>query len=225
MLRFKTSSCVVIGTFNIYIVQPRWLADIGVFEHGDKVAIRSDLQKPGFQLRHLEDSRKTWIVRPDRVDLNSVSPRDDCGQPLAAVLGHLQWTPLTAVGINAVFSSAQVGPLAHLFQPESLPGDHQAVQSMWHRAILNDRGDVVNTNVSRDASGAIQLAINVHSEMSRQEGETDQDVSGRAVKACSEFLQRRQEAIELASYILNVELDDGDDDDVGVDALNVPGER
>ena len=34
--RFKKAGCVVVGTFNMYIVQPPWLTKIGMFPPRDE---------------------------------------------------------------------------------------------------------------------------------------------------------------------------------------------
>lgn len=61
---FKHSSCVAVGTFNIYIVQPKLLAEMGVFETEQPVLVSGDLTRPGIRF---EVNNALWTVRPDRL--------------------------------------------------------------------------------------------------------------------------------------------------------------
>jgi hypothetical protein len=46
---FKRANCVVVGTFNIYIVQPAWLEETGIIPKGSVVSIDSKIDASGFR--------------------------------------------------------------------------------------------------------------------------------------------------------------------------------
>ena len=53
--RFTSASCVAVGTFNIYIIQPQWLAQMGVWLKGEKFNLQTDLSRPGFKFHRSEN--------------------------------------------------------------------------------------------------------------------------------------------------------------------------
>ena len=80
---FKKSSCVALGTFNIYVIQPALLADMGVIEPNDQlVRFEGDLTQPGFRFGATHCGN--WTVRPERLAVESCDPEFDCGRHVGA---------------------------------------------------------------------------------------------------------------------------------------------
>src|ERR1041385_1694041 len=44
--RFEKASCLVLGTFNTYILHPRWLADRQIIDKGTEVQIEMNFEEP-----------------------------------------------------------------------------------------------------------------------------------------------------------------------------------
>ena len=139
---FIKSSCVALGSFNIYVIQPQVLTSMGVLEVDAPLAVAGDLTAPGIRF---QTSEATWTVRPDRLAVETTSPTIDCGHLVRLVLENLLWTPVMAVGLNYTYSSARgTGPCGIL-----LPPDVQgASQCTAHVSI--ERGEAtVNVQLSR----------------------------------------------------------------------------
>lgn len=61
-LKFEKASCVVVGTFNIYILRPQWLAKHEIIETGTEVGIETNLTQPGFRRTgHLERGTQSVV--------------------------------------------------------------------------------------------------------------------------------------------------------------------
>src|SRR5437667_1502871 len=104
MFAFKKAAAVAVGTFNMYIIQPNWLVQVGLFKEGVRVQMQADFTRPGFRFS-AEETSYWWNVRPDRLILETESPEIDCGEPLRIVLDTLRWTPLTGIGTNLEFEA------------------------------------------------------------------------------------------------------------------------
>jgi hypothetical protein len=204
ILRFQKSAAVVVGTFNIYIVQPKWLAEIGVLPVSTGInVLEADLNRPGFRFGDPNTQRK-WNVRPDRIFVESESPEDDCGAPLAEVLRVLQWTPVMAVGTNAIFrgSLSAIEGIANRFGSSQLepPAGYDLTQRTWHVGITRG-SQVINLQLAtlRDR---LELSINVHTELPREAKQPE--ISRMAQEACSGFLAHRKEAVDLVEQLLGI---------------------
>ncbi len=100
---FESASAVAVGTFNIHIFTPGWLAKHGIElrEHSNMEFAQS---RPGFRFR-LAGETQLLIVEPHRIHITSNENGFDCGHVLGAILRKLPETPLVAVGFNWVFSA------------------------------------------------------------------------------------------------------------------------
>jgi hypothetical protein len=208
---FTKSAAVAVGTFNIYIVQPRWLAQIGLIEKEFRIKIESDFTRPGFRF-FIPDTPIVWNVRPDRLVLEGKSFDADCGTPLAKVLRTLRWTPLTGVGTNLEFE-ADWSVLENIKckMPDCpAPPGYESGQRTWHSAF--HRGEqVFNLQVSAQPKSALHggkqivgLSINVHTEISREIDQTKASEMGQL--ASRQFSEHCREAVKLATEILGVDL-------------------
>jgi hypothetical protein len=203
-LLFKKAAAVAVGTFNIYVIQPKWLAEVGIWPEGTKIQMASDLNRPGFRYRSEEFSAQ-WEVRPDRLILHTESANDDCGKTLADVLEKLPWTPLFGVGVNVEFHG-DLNELKELPRSCSLPsGDgpdgYEVKQRTCHVGLLRS-GQIFNLQLS--ASEKAELSINVHTEL-RDKGKQEH-ITKLAQEACRAFIELRDEAVKLAKRTFALEL-------------------
>jgi hypothetical protein len=202
-LRFKKATAVAVGTFNIYVIQPKWLAEVGIWPDGTQVQMLSDLNRPGF--RYKTEFPTQWEVRPDRLILHTEEVGDDCGATLANVLEKLPWTPLFGVGVNLEFHG-DLPELSNLAASCALPRcdapeGYEIKQSTAH--IAAKRGDHV-FNLQLSAHESAELSINVHTEL-KDKGKQE-NVVKVAQEACRKYFVLRGEAIELAKRIFALEL-------------------
>lgn len=202
--RFKIASAVAVGTFNIYVIQPRWLTEVGLVPDGTKLKMASDLIRPGFRYSSPELSAD-WDVRPDRVSVVTKQPDVDCGKLLAEVLDKLMWTPLTGIGVNVEFEGA-TSDLEQLPSgcrlPEcALPSGYGMHQKSIHVALARDE-HVFNFQLSLldDPS----LAVNVHTDL-KDKG-TQKEINKLAINACLNYLPLQTEARSLVRQLYKVEL-------------------
>ena len=203
MFKFANSNCVVIGTFNIYIIQPHWLSEVEIIPTGTNVAIQADMRSPGFKFKASGDDDLLWSVRPDRLTVQSKQFDIDCGKPIAEVLKHLPWTPVVAVGCNVAFRAPLdlFDKVSHLFSSHSVADDYKLAQKTWHRGIKRDHL-VFNIQLAvRDDS--IDLSLNTHTEAKKDL--TIRESNQIARESCNSFIEQRDEAIKLAQSLLNVE--------------------
>ena len=101
-LHFRKSSCIAIGAFNVYIIQPEWMAAKGFFDPDSEVSIETKLDEPGFRFSQ-EGSTVRWVVTPTRIAVETEDEGINCGAVIARILNLLPETPITAVGNNSFF--------------------------------------------------------------------------------------------------------------------------
>ncbi len=188
---FKQSSCVAVGTFNIYIVQPKLLVDMGVFETDKPVLLSGDLTRPGYQF---ETNNSKWVVRPDRLSVESKDPTVDCGGFVERTLAALCWTPIMAVGINAVFE-ASLDCETRLPDAVRLPTYSGATQRTVHLSLADGNS---KTNLQLTASEEqLTLSVNRHTEFG--DVRDDHKQLTKAVQSiCGSFMEHRTESIDIA---------------------------
>lgn len=188
---FKQSSCVAVGTFNIYIVQPKLLQEMGVFHSKHPGLISGDLTQPGFRF---EIDKSKWFVRPDRLSVESEDPSVDCGGFVQRTLASLCWTPIMAVGINAVFEAA---PESESMLPDELrlPIYPDASQRTVHLSVQDGN---IKTNIQL-ASTEEHLTLSVNRHVDFGHLKNDSKRVGKAVQdVCGSFMQQRDESVEIA---------------------------
>lgn len=209
--RFKNSSAVVVGTFNIYIVQPAWLSEIGLLPNGIDGPLETDLNRPGFRFTP-KGSHTLWNVRPDRLVLETTSRDDDCGAPLVSVLDALRWTPLQGIGANiALEGEAEVLKNLRCKLPECEPPPHgfELGQRTLHVAMTRGKQSFnvqlsFNPPSEKNEQERATLMLNVHTDIPRNEGQIKANQLGQDV--CREWHNHRNEAIKLASQFLGVDV-------------------
>jgi hypothetical protein len=201
--RFKKASCVVAGTFNMYIVQPPWLAKIGLIPRGVEVAIGSKLDEPGF--RFLSPKlRSSWYITPGRIEVETEAEDENCGEQVATVLSRLPWTPLAGIGNNFIYEAppSEVERLPDLRQFDPVPPPEYEMHQRSYRLGVNRGERLFNLQLSV-TRGLIELSINVHTELRDRESQVAQD-------AAREFLANRTEGQRLAQSLFKASIEHGD---------------
>lgn len=200
--RLKKAACVMAGTFNMYIVQPAWLVKVGIIPKGIEVAIGSKLDEPGFRF-FAPKLPFRWFVTPNRIEVETEIPEEDCGAKVADVLANLPWTPLVALGNNAVYtaplSEIVLLPVEMQRAPE-IPGGYELAQRSFHFGLARENR-VANLQLSI-ALEEIELSVNVHTELRDRDSEAAQAAARR-------FLQDRADAESLARHLFKANIEYG----------------
>ena len=195
---FKHSSCVAVGTFNIYIVQPKLLAEMGVFETERPALISGDLTRPGIRF---EVNNAVWTVRPDRLSVESKAPNVDCGLFVERTLAALCWTQIMGVGVNSVFTSPSESE-SQLPSDLRLPVHPDATQRTSHLSI--PRGDSVLNLQMTHSDNQLELSLNMHTDFSRNKGNS-KEINESVRSICGSFIDLRTSAVDFANEILKAE--------------------
>jgi hypothetical protein len=204
--RFQKASCVVVGTFNIYILHPQWLAKHGIIEQGIDVGIETNLMRPGLRLRFPKQNT-VWSIAPDRLVIETQEPDVDCAVLAGQVLQKLPETPLFALGHNFHYVAGldELGNMCQAirdFPQTEPPGPDQVVaQRTFHAAVKRADHETVNLQLSiKDDS--IELACNVHYELGVREKPSEAGVA-----ATARFFDDRAEAKVLAQHFFGASID------------------
>ena len=204
-LKLSNVSCVAVGTFNIYIIQPHYLAQMGALDEGAKVHLETDIRQPGFRFQ-IEGRNIKWNVRPDKLIVQSTSWGDDCGGCIAKVLRCLQWTPIRGIGVNADFgcnAEAAEALLQGVLLDRNRPENYEMAQRTWHRGLKSESGLLTNIQLSLSET-KVGLSLNVHTELANVGVQSE--LAERAMAACAAFRDSLEHAVDLAASILPVEL-------------------
>lgn len=203
MFEYKNSSCVVVGTFNIYIIQPQWLSEVEILKPDSKVKMQTDIRSPGFRFELGDDDNLQWNVRPDRMSIESENLIADCGRPISQVLEKLPWTPIIGVGcnVNYTLSLDQRDKISHLFVNGAIPNSYETQQKTWHRGV--QRKDIVFNIQLAETDKQIELLLNVHID-TKKDGKI-KDANQIAQRACTKFKEYTEESVRLAQSILGME--------------------
>lgn len=211
--RFKKASCVVVGTFNMYIVQPAWLAKIGIIPQGIQVGIASRVDQPGF--RYISPKlHSRWFVSPSKIEVEAEDPDEDCGGTAAKVLTALPWTPLTAIGNNTVYVASleelkSLPDVARCRVP--VPSGYDLAQTSLHYG-LKEGDRVFNLQLSMTEE-EIELSANVHTDLVGRDSEYAQAAARR-------FLQDRKDAEALIKHLFKTSIDYAARDDEPAKGVN-----
>jgi hypothetical protein len=188
---FKKASCVVVGTFNIFILHPQWLAKQGLIEKGTGVFMETNLAEPGFRFRMAKD-RVTWNIAPHKIAVETEDPTVDCGAKIASVLEKLPETPLFALGNNVVYRAdlAEKGTLAESIRDfpwiESPSTGDTVIQRTFHVGVKHDQHRSMSIQVSIKED-EIELVGNAHTEL------RDRDTLSEVIPAAQRFFADRED--------------------------------
>lgn len=194
--QFTKANCVAVGTFNMYIIQPAWLAEVDIIPKGIPVEIYSKLDEPGFRFTSPKMPTR-WIVTPSRIQVESDRPDEDCGGAMARVFEQLPWTPLVALGNNTIYR-ASLDELAHLPLFGSLkqdpPTGFEFAQKMVHYGLK--RGETVFNLMLALTEDEVEVSVNAHNELQGHKSRDAQLVARR-------FLQDRETAEVLIAELFD----------------------
>jgi hypothetical protein len=195
--QFKRANCVAVGTFNMYIIQPAWLAKVGIIPKGIGVAIESKLDEPGFRFSSPKLPVR-WYVTPSRIQVETHSADADCGEPVASVFKWLPETPLVALGNNAIYQATlddlQAIPCISSFWREG-PEGFKSVQRTLHYGLQRDE-TVFNVQLAITEKN-LEVSVNAHTELRERATEDVQ-------KAARRFFEDRQTGERLIEHLLQV---------------------
>jgi hypothetical protein len=189
----------------MYIVQPAWLARIGIIPKGVEVAIGSKLDEPGFRFFSPKLAFH-WFVTPSRIEVETEDPDEDCGGIVATVLANLPWTPLLGLGNNAVYTAAlsEIDALPDpIRRPPEIRGGYDLAQRSFHFGLSRENR-VINLQLSITLE-TVEMSINVHTELRNRDSETTQAAARR-------FLPDLREAETIARQLWKVDIDHGNRD-------------
>jgi hypothetical protein len=203
--RFQKSSCIVVGTFNMYILHPKWLAKHGIIESGVEVAIETNFTQPGFRFTFPKlDIR--WLIAPNRVIVESSKPAVDCGAIVAKMLKALPETPLQGLGSNVDYE-AELNEIEKLsrtirdFPQQTSPNAGESIaQRTFHVAVKRGEHEATNLQLSFTET-KIELACNVHVGLENRENANE-----AAIAAASRYFEDRARSDALARYFFGTEV-------------------
>lgn len=199
----KKASCVAVGTFNIYIVQPDWLTKVGIFPEKTEFLIENNLDRPGFRITSPE-IRNTWVVYPGKLAIESNVAGEDCGNPMAQVLEKLHWTPVFGLGNNITFE-AKRDEIEEMAILKTLSSAHSDFEGYNHQArdfgtTLVRGGKVFNLGIT-STENRVRLHGNAHRQIKPDGSGTES-----AVKEAKAFSSDVQTLTKLMSEVFGVKL-------------------
>lgn len=207
---FDKASSVVVGTFNMYILHPQWLARHGIIAEGTEVGIETNFSQPGFRFRFPEN-KATWSIAPNRLAIESQDPGFDCGRVIADILAVLPETPLVASGNNVHYqaSTSELDNLSDAIRGfprvESPRSEQRVEQRTFHTGVKRNEHQTINLQISLE-SDSVKLACNVHTELSNRE-----DFNEAAKLAAGQFFEDRAEVKTLAQHFFGTSIAHGPD--------------
>jgi hypothetical protein len=212
--RFQKSSCVVVGTFNIYIVQPHLLLEINAVNADDKpdgeIKFEADFSQPGFRFEFMDQKIKC-TVRPDRFLVESDDSAVDCGRVVGTLVQTLRYTPFMALGINSHYSTDNADDIQNLCR-EYLPNfqDAQAasIKQRTVHAAVSVGSAVVNLQVALKENVA-DFSANCHVQL---DGKGDRDAIAEIVRvATGDFFEWNRTSRSLARDLFKLEFENATD--------------
>ncbi len=207
---FKRANCVAVGTFNMYIIQPAWLAEVGIIPRGTEVAISSKIDAPGFRFSSPKLPAR-WIVTPNLIQVETDQPDIDCGEAVAKVIEKLPWTPLIAIGNNSIYEAPLeelVGTRIPLPATQVAPEGFEFTQRTIHYGLKH--GSTVFNIQLAITEDEVALTLNAHTELGVRKSE-------EAKHAAQQFFHDRQTAEGLVSHFFQSSLTYADTDHQSLD--------
>ena len=200
--RFRSSQCVVLGTFNMHIIQPQWLMERGIIPKSREIAVQANLDEPGIRFT-APGASQTWLVTPTKLTVLTDDPKYDCGEPVAKVVQHLQWTPLTAIGNNVEYqakradASPEVRGIVKAVEPSGLKKPNTLKSSACVMSIQR-REQTFNLNLVFDKEH-VKLLANVHTVLKDKPSKFAREVAEASAG-------QRREAEKLARKIFGARI-------------------
>jgi hypothetical protein len=203
--RYKESSIVLLGSFNLYIFQPPWLLGHGLLSESDvgpevQIDLQTDLNRAGLRVANKEQEI-VWAVRPDSLTLRCKKASINCGELVGKVIELLPHTPLFAIGNNIEFEGGQL-PEGFFGHEGQLPEGFRGEQRTWHRSARKN-GNAINiqaTELLRKGEESTRVSLNVHSDLLNQGLEF-------SIRMAREYRKQVHTAIAFANSLLGVHLE------------------
>lgn len=200
--RFRKANCVVLGTFNMYILHPEWLAKHSIIEPGTEVSIETNFERPGFRFRFVPP-QGVWTVAPNRIMVETDAADLDCGSKVAKVLRALPETPLVALGSNFHYeaSSDELGSLPDAirdFPRGNGPGGERLSRLAFHYTVEPAAHEIANLYLIIQEN-QLELACNMHRKL-----ESREKANRKAVESAEQFSQDQAVLEQLAQHYFGV---------------------
>lgn len=209
--QFHEASCVVAGTFNIYVFQPDFFVHTEIVEEGEKAKLQADFSQPGFLMSFL-GSPIRWVIRPDRIMAESRSEESDCGRMVANILKALPWTPISAIGLNFEFIASR-DDFQTMNGRNLIPATDLSLK-VTQRTVhvgIKENGQLFNLSLAQ-TDEKIVCAINVHTDLKLAD-KTRLEVSTVAEGIARGFQAFRTKSVDLAREAFGVDIDYANDHD------------
>ena len=211
--KLKKASCVVVGAFNVYVFQPSFFAQNEIVEVGTKTTILGDFSQPGFRVS-FDNYPLVWVIRPDRILVETTDLAADCGKVVATVLKTLPWTPVSAVGVNFEFQATEdeFQTMGNRQMFPNIESSYQIAQRTIHAAI-NDGPQVFNLSLARTDEG-VNFAVNVHTDAKKlvTDEQTRTEVSALLEGVAQRFEEFRAKSIVLGREVFGLEINHANND-------------
>lgn len=212
--RFNKASCVVVGTLNIYIIQPHLLLEIKAIENlenpEDAIEFETDFSQPGFRFAFPEKKLRC-TVRPDRFIAESDVANIDCGGVVGKLVTTLKWTPFKALGINSQFSTADPDDIQKLCAKWIPVFTNSTVSSIKQRSVhaaVSVGDSLVNLQIAIKGNVA-EFSANSHFQLDNR-GDRNA-IANVAEKVTNDFFEWRRTAQSLASQLFDLEFENAND--------------
>lgn len=194
--RFQSSSCVVVGTFNIYIFNPDNLPRLGIAgseNSPNDLIMQVDTDRPGIRLVRSDDY-PALVITPERLVVETRRQGIDCGTLVSRVVKALPWTPMKGVGVNCTFA-APVDEAKSLGTLNALPSPATENSRLIQKAVAYSiqREDVTYNLQMAARADTIVLSCNAHCDLAQ--------VSNPA-EMCAKFANRYFELLADARLAL-----------------------
>lgn len=117
--RLTTATAVAHGAWNIYILQPEWMQEKGLFDAERPVVVHTLKAGPGVRLTTRGKRSPVWTATPFsmRVEFEKPAIGEDVGAPLAKLIQALPETPLGPVGYEMTYRGAAGEDMAVVPRP------------------------------------------------------------------------------------------------------------
>ena len=199
---FDKSSCVAVGTFNIYILNPPWLGKKDILPKNATVRGLANLLQPGFRYE-VEGMPQTWTVSPTRVEVESRSVGFSCGNLVAKLLRVLPETPVFGIGNNFHFTAKldQIDEVADPVRGLLLAQSGSTVARACHFSVKRDDITIAHLQIRADDEH-VEFSCNVHSNV-----EGRPDPNAEAVAAADRFIDDHLLSLDLGNQFFGLRLE------------------
>jgi hypothetical protein len=189
----------------MYIIQPAWLAEVGIIPKEIEVSVYAKIDAPAVRFSSPK-LRARWVVTPSGIQVETDHTNEDCGEAIAEVIEKLPWTPLIAVENNA-FYTVSLDELGTLMLPfpttQNAPAGFQFVQRTVHYGLKREE-TVYNVQLVINED-EIELTVKARTELRGKKRE-------EAPFAARRFFEDRQIAEGLVTHFFQSSLIYADND-------------